>query len=276
MQRTALITGASSGMGLQTAELLVNNGWRVFGSSRKHYSGSRSSQGFTWVQMDLDDESSIREAAHFLQSQCSRIHLLVNNAGVGYAAPLEDTTTDALRQVFQSNVFGPFLLVQQCLPVLKSGNATIIHTSSIGGAVALPHRGPYCASKFALEGLVESWSMELKKYGIRNIILQPGDFKTGINAARKTADNLRPENRAEFEHTLAVICREVENGSDPSLVARKVLKLVGRRSAPLRIPVGKWFQRITPHVKYWLPSRMFERQIMKHYGIPTQTQSDKP
>lgn len=267
MMPIAIVTGASSGIGQATAKALTNNGWKVYGTSRSCESGNFRNN-IHWIQLNLNDSNSITAAFNFFKTQEKELHLLVNNAGIGFAAPALSTSSQELKEVFESNVFGPLEVIKSFISLMpKDSNAKVINVSSIGGAISLPYRSAYCASKFAMEAFSESLSIELKDSGIEMIILQPGDVKTNINTARITGGNIKESEQKKFNNTLTMINDEVNHGISPEKVAQKIIAIARNSKNPLRIKVGKGLQKLTPILKFILPSRLFEALIMNHYKI---------
>src|SRR5881275_206737 len=177
-QPIALVTGASSGIGQATAELLAAHGFTVFGTSRTPVQDQRS---YTWLPMDVRSDDSVQAAVQSLLAQAGRIDLLVNNAGyVQFGAIEESSIADAQAQL-DTNLFGVIRLVQAVLPVMRQqGSGRIINISSLVGHVAPPHLGPYSTSKFALEGLSEALSEEVRPFGVSVSLVEPGYVNTPI------------------------------------------------------------------------------------------------
>src|SRR4051794_21355884 len=188
-QPVALVTGASSGIGRATAELLAANGFTVFGTSRAPVQDTRS---YTWLPMDVRSDDSVQAAVQSLLAQAGRIDLLVNNAGyVQFGAIEESSIADAQAQL-DTNLFGVIRLVQAVLPVMRQqGSGRIINVSSIVGRVAAPYGGLYATSKFALEGLSEALREEVRPFGVSVSLVEPSYVKTPIVSQLPT--NLIPD-----------------------------------------------------------------------------------
>ncbi|MBF0219721.1 MAG: SDR family NAD(P)-dependent oxidoreductase [Gammaproteobacteria bacterium] len=185
--QSILITGCSSGIGAAVAHGLQQRGYRVFASARKAVDVERlQQQGFTAVQLDLADTTSITNAlATVLEATGGTLDALFNNGAYGQPGAVEDLPTDILRQQFDSNFFGTHELTRQVLSVMRrQGDGRIIFNSSLLGFVALPFRGAYNASKFALEGLVDTLRLELKlsHSPIKVVLIQPGPIISRFRA----------------------------------------------------------------------------------------------
>ncbi|MBF0145291.1 MAG: SDR family NAD(P)-dependent oxidoreductase [Magnetococcales bacterium] len=192
--KTVLITGCSSGIGHASARILKNRGWRVFATARKHTDVERLRQeGFESVRLDLNDSQSIREGLdQILSLNHGRLDALFNNGAYGQPGAMEDLSREALRQQFETNLFGTHELTRLVLPVMRrQGGGRVLQNSSILGFVALPYRGAYVATKFALEGMTQAMRLEMRGTGIHFILIQPGPINTPFR------DNAR---RAFLEH----------------------------------------------------------------------------
>jgi NAD(P)-dependent dehydrogenase (short-subunit alcohol dehydrogenase family) len=181
MPGAVLITGCSSGIGLGIAEHLKSRGWRVFASARKPEDVTwLATQGFEALQLDVCDPASMESAlATLLTLTGGRLDALVNNAGIAIPGAVEDLSRDNLRRQFDTNVFGLIELTRQVLPVMRrQGRGRIVMISSILGKVAMPWRGAYNGSKFALEGLSDTLRLELRGSGIQVSLVNPGPVKS--------------------------------------------------------------------------------------------------
>lgn len=263
-----LVTGGSSGIGQAIASHLSAAGLKVYGTSRSAQNGD-SFANFKLVRLDVTDENSIQNAIEYIIQEEGQLDILVNNAGLGMLGPLENTSTDEAREIFETNVFGILSVCRNATPHLrKSANPYIINITSIGGRVALPFRGVYCSSKFAVEGLTEAMSMELQTFGIRVCLIEPGDFKTNINANRRISQNLDKYLYGDrFGQILARVNAEVNHASDPILIGKKVLKIINSPNPKLRYKVATFKQKLSITLKRFLPGRIFEKMMMKHYDL---------
>ncbi|HEY7923524.1 MAG TPA: SDR family oxidoreductase, partial [Vicinamibacteria bacterium] len=173
MTRTALVTGASSGIGAACAARLVRSGWRVLAGVRRK---GDAPEGTEEVQLDVTDAAQIKAAADGVEE----LHALVNNAGIAIAMPLEFVPLDELRHQLEVNVVGQVAVTQAFLPVLRRARGRIVFVGSIAGRSALPFLGPYAASKHALEAIADSLRVELRPWGIHVAIVEPGSIRTPI------------------------------------------------------------------------------------------------
>jgi len=191
-QRTLLITGCSTGIGLACAQGMAARGWRVFATARKAEDvAALQAQGLEALQLDLDDSGSINAAVNaVLQHIGGTLDALFNNGAYGLPGAVEDLSREALRAQFETNLFGWLELTNRIIPVMRAqGHGRIVMNSSLLGFIALPYRGAYTASKFALEGLTDTLRMELAGSGIHVSLIEPGPivsrFRANAHAAFK-------------------------------------------------------------------------------------------
>ena len=177
MQKSILITGCSSGIGLDAAHGMRARGWRVFASCRQPRDCDRlRAQGFESPRIDYTDTNSITSGLHqVLEATGGTLDALFNNGAHGLPGAVEDVPTDGLRLIFETNVFGWHELTRQVIPVMRAqGYGRIVQNSSVLGLVAFPWRGAYVATKYAIEGLTDTLRLELRDTNIKVILIEPG------------------------------------------------------------------------------------------------------
>ncbi len=189
-QKSILITGCSSGIGYDAAHTLQKRGWRVFATCRSEVDCERlRGEGLESFRLDYQDEASIQTAIDETLSRTGgTLDALFNNGAYAIPGAVEDLSRDALRDIFETNVFGQIDLSNRLLPVMRAqGHGRIIHNSSVLGFISTPFRGSYCATKFALEALTDAQRMEHKDTQIKFILIEPGPIPTDfrINAAKQ-------------------------------------------------------------------------------------------
>ncbi|UCA12450.1 SDR family oxidoreductase [Aeromonas enteropelogenes] len=216
MSRFVLITGCSSGIGLAAAKALGEHGFTVIASARKAEDVTRLQQaGLLAVQLDLADPASIEQGAGAaLALAGGRLYGLFNNGAYGQPGALEDLPTEALREQFETNLFGWHHLIRQVLPaMLTAREGRIVQNSSVLGLVAMKYRGAYNASKFALEGYSDTLRLELVGTGVHISLIEPGPIDTRFRANARTAflrhiEPAQSRHQAAYQQTLSRLERE--------------------------------------------------------------------
>ena len=234
MEKVALVTGSSSGIGRETALALAREGYRTFASMRDTKKASmledaaKDGLPINIISMDVTDEESIVSAVKTIMDDYQRIDVLVNNAGYAQFGCTEEISTDDFRMQFETNFFGIVRIIQEIAPIMrKQGSGDIINISSVGGRMGLPGFPAYISSKFALEGLGECLRYELGQFGIRTTLIEPGVVKTNFLGAMKISDSSRiPQYRKLTDHILAGLKMMIEMGTPPAQVADTVLKAI--------------------------------------------------
>jgi NAD(P)-dependent dehydrogenase (short-subunit alcohol dehydrogenase family) len=183
MSRAFLVTGASSGIGAATAQLLASEDFIVYAGVRTEADAVRAAAWHSNIRpltIDVTDRASIDAAAALVASGGTSLHGVVNNAGIAVAGPLEFLPLDELRRQFEVNVFGAIAVCQAFLPQLRERHGRIVFVGSVSGRIAVPLLGPYAGSKFALRALTDALRMELTPAGVFVALVEPGDVKTPI------------------------------------------------------------------------------------------------
>jgi NAD(P)-dependent dehydrogenase (short-subunit alcohol dehydrogenase family) len=267
MSKVILVTGASSGIGKAIAITFANAGYKVFGASRSVESGVIEN-GITQLQLDVTSEDSIQNALNFIKQKEGRIDVLVNNAGLGMIGALENTSSRQVEEIFETNVYGVLNMCRAVLPIMRNQKSgTIFNVTSIAGLMGLPFRGIYSASKSAVEGFSEALSAEVNQFGIKVIIIEPGDFKTSINENRRIAE-IQCSTYEPFQSAvIAQVNREVEKAPNPSLIGEALIKILKKRNPRLRYKVATPFQRFSVFVRDVIPDRWFEKLVKRYYKM---------
>ncbi|MDX6747041.1 SDR family oxidoreductase [Polaribacter sp. PL03] len=267
MSKVVLITGASSGIGKSIATFLSKKGYKVYGTSRKPKNTENFS--FELIALDVLKVDTINVAIDFIIKKEGRLDVLVNNAGMGITGPIEDTPTDEMRAVFNTNLFGAIDVMKAVLPQMRKQKlGTIINVTSIAGYMGLPFRGLYSATKGALETITEATSMEVKPFGINVTCVAPGDFATNIAAGRYHTPVF--ENSAYKENysaNLNLMDAHVSGGMDPIEMAKAVHNIIETKNPKIHYKVGGFMEKFSIVLKRILPDRMYEKILMKHYKL---------
>ena len=260
------VTGASSGIGLSCALMFAENGFDVIGVSRNIQEKSESFPGggsLTFKRLDVTDEAAARDLIEKLPG----VDIAILCAGMGVAAPAETASLELTRKQMEVNYFGTLNAAQPCLSRMrKQKKGLLIVIGSIAGRVSIPMQSQYSASKYALEAFIDAVRMEMRRYGVRACIIEPGDTKTGFTSARimQQADNSSGDYGRVLEKSIARMAADEQNGRSPDTVARIALKLAGRKDPPARIPVGFEYKTLMLLLRI-MPDRVKEFILSKMY-----------
>lgn len=267
MQKVVLITGGSSGIGKSIGDYLTQNGFIVYGTSRNpdNYKGNK----FPLLQLDVKNTTSINQAVETIIKKEGRLDVLVNNAGAGITGAIEEIPEAEIRANFETNFFGPINVIKAVLPQMrKQHSGLIINITSIAGYMGLPYRGIYSASKGALELVTEAFRMELKDFNVQMTNIAPGDFATNIASGRYHAPLLEHSPyKKPYGDTLQLMNSHVDSGSDPTLMAKAVLKVINTKNPKIHYKVGVFMQKFSIVLKRILPDTVYEKMLMKHYKL---------
>ncbi len=264
MKKVVLITGASSGFGKQIATLLSQEGHQVYGTSRKTVNEKLPYQ---MLVMDVTSSESIKKAVETVYKKENRIDVLVNNAGMGIAGETEMTTEAEIHKIFDTNFFGMVNLTHEVLPIMrKQKEGLIINMSSLAGIFSIPFQTFYSATKFAIEGYSQGLRFELQGSGIKLVLVNPGDYKTGFTGSRIFNERMG-ENYEKFKDCLKIIEKDETGGADPKKVAELISKIIRNPNPKHRYLTGKFDQKLAVTVKNIVSPKMFFGIIKGHYGM---------
>lgn len=267
-KRVVLIAGASSGIGRICGEYLAGKGMIVYGASRSLQAGNGSA--FAALRMDVTDDDSVQRCVQTIHQEQGRLDVVINCAGYGVAGAVEETSPEEAMAQFDTNFFGAHRVCRAVLPIMRQQRSgIIINISSIAGLLAVPFQAFYSASKFAMEGMTEALRMEVRPFGIRVVLIEPGDFKTDFPTNRKNSSASQQSDvyRKSLERCVDVMKKEEQQGKVPYPVARLVERIIDMPSPRLRYTVGPFGERIGPKLKSVLPYRLYELLFMKHYKL---------
>jgi NAD(P)-dependent dehydrogenase (short-subunit alcohol dehydrogenase family) len=268
MKKIILITGISSGFGKQTAQFLAEQGHTVYGTIRKECEVSNL---VNVLKMDLTDKESIKKIVETIIGKEGRIDVLINNAGMHTGGPIETSPAENIRLQMDTNFMGTVHLTREVLPIMrKQGGGMIVNFSSIGGLMGLPFQAFYSTSKFAIEGFSEALRMEVSKFNIKVVVINPGDFHTSNSANRRNF--LAPSGsedpyQKQFEKTLSIIEKDEANGWDPVILAKKLVKIVERKNPSQRYIIASCEQKFAVFLKHVLSGKLFMKILASHYKI---------
>ena len=247
MTKVALVTGSSSGIGYETALLLARYGFDTFATMRNMNKSKeitevskRENLPLRVMQLDVNDDRSVADAIKNILNEKKSIEVVVNNAGYGLMGSVEESSLDEIKAQFETNFFGAIRVIKEVIPIMrKQRTGTIVNVSSVAGRIGFPMGSAYVSSKFALEGLSESMSYELKQFGIKIVLIEPGVINT--NFALVT-----PKKALEANSSYSQLMNKLEenlfstiaNGTPPKDVANVILHSITKESPEHRYLVG--------------------------------------
>jgi len=248
MEKVAVVTGTSSGIGFETALALAREGYYTYATMRDTTKsdkikelGKKDNLKIDVLELDVDDENSVKTAIQKILDQKQRIDVLVNNAGWGLWGCVEDVSIDEFKAQFDTNFFSIIRLIQEVGPTMrKQGSGTIVNISSVVGRIGFPASPAYISSKFALEGLSESLRFELAPFGVNVVIIEPGVIKTNFMKNMRMAE--KTESDTVYKDITVKVVSGVkmmaEMGTHPKEVADTIIKAIKDEKPLPRYIVG--------------------------------------
>jgi NAD(P)-dependent dehydrogenase (short-subunit alcohol dehydrogenase family) len=272
MKKTALVTGASSGIGEATAERLATAGYSVYGTSRRAAGAGRRS--FEMLTLDVTSDASVEAAVGEVMRREGRIDLLVNNAGFGVApAGAEESSIEQAHAIFETNFFGLIRMTRAVVPHMRrQGSGRIINIGSVLGLLPMPYGALYAATKHAVEGYSESLDHELRTKGIRVAVVEPAYTKTQFDTNLLEPDSRLDEYR-EIRAAVSKLIKEVvASGDEPGIVADVVLKAASAEHPKLRYAAGRLASRLG-WLRRFAPARLVDAGIRRNLQLDAPTAS---
>lgn len=263
MPRTALVTGASSGIGAAVAETLAARGWTVFGTSRNPESVKEPIPGVTYLALDLGDPASIEACV----AAAGDVDVLVNNAGESQSGPLEELPMEAIERLFQVNVFAAVRLTQLVLPGMRArGYGRVVMVGSMLGSFPLAYRSSYVAAKAALRGFATAARREVLKYGIGITTVEPGAINTGIGTRRTHYIADGSPFTDEYRTMITRLDANERNGIPAAKVAATIAKAVDADPPRSFYAVGSRAPLVFA-LRRVLPREAVERMVHRRHGL---------
>jgi short-subunit dehydrogenase len=263
--KTTLVTGVSSGIGREIAQLLAERGARVFGTVRDPQSANPI-RGVEIIRLEVTDDFSVNEAVQSIVQKAGPVQFLVNNAGYAAFGALEETSMEEVRQQFETNFFGVLRVTNAILPSMRqNGQGRIVNISSVVGFLPAPYMGIYAASKHALEGYTETLDHEVRRFGVRALLVQPAYTKSKISGNTRYARVALEVYADERKRLNDLVEQSIEHGDDPRIVADAVCHALTAKSPRLRYPVGKGVA--LSRMRRFVPAGMFDKSFRKQFQL---------
>lgn len=264
--KRVFLSGASSGIGLATAQVLLARGDEVWGTSRKP-ENLPSHDRFHPVQLDLHNNAEIDSAFTSALSEAGHFDVVINNAGSGHFGPAELLSLEEIADQFQVLFFSHVRLMQLALTAMRErGQGLIVNVTSLATLLPVPFMGAYNAAKSAMAAFLMSLQIEVGDSNIRIVDLQPADIRTNFNDAVRKNDAGGYEQRVA--KTWRAVDKNMKTAPGPELVAGEIVRLIDQPNPPMRLLVGGLFQaKIAPFIFRFLPQRTRIWGLKKYYGI---------
>ncbi|WP_027729221.1 oxidoreductase [Treponema sp. C6A8] len=275
-KKVVLITGASSGIGLTTAKMLLKDGYTVYCAARRtELMESLKEDGGHTVFLDLNDDASIKSCVDSVLKAEGHVDILINNAGYATGGSLEDTSIEEAKRQFEVNVFGLIRITQLCLPSMREQKSgLIINISSMAGLFSSPFLGWYHAAKYSVEALSDSLRNEVKSFGIKVAIIEPGLIKTnwGVIAGnvieKNSGSTAYKDNALLYSDFYKRNYNENAKVSNPSVISKAIYKAIKARNPKSRYRTGKYSHSFV-FLKRILPDWLFDfctDRLIKYFG----------
>lgn len=276
-EKYVLITGASSGLGKETAQKLATEGYKVFAGVRKQEdkeSLEELSPNITAVFLDVTSDESVNKAFETISALTDKLYALVNNAGIALAGPLEYIPVDILKQQFDVNVFGAIRVAQKFLPLMKSQEAKIVNISSMSSYGIFPFISPYCVSKRSLDMFFNSLLLECKLPDLKVVSIKPGTVRTPIwdkslAVCEKNMEFLCEEGKKKYEKEFDFLIKNARKNNDEGLLSKDisnlVLKILKCKNPKLSYNIGKdsFAARILSLLPQWVINALVKYSLKK-------------
>ena len=263
-RRVVLITGASSGVGQATAQLLSQQGYQVFGTARQPAT-VRVTTGVDMLPLDVRDDHSVRACVDAVSSRSGRLDVLINNAGYEQAGAVEELSLDEARAQFDTNFFGVIRMVNAVLPLMRAQKrGHIVNVGSLAGLMSVPFLGIYAASKFALEGYTEALRYEVRPFNVHVSLTEAGFLKTPMMHNREIAKNRIGAYDEWRQRALAAISAQEAKAPGAELVARRLLEIISAPAPRLRYLIGSQATSVA-RLRRFVPAGMFEAGVRRSF-----------
>jgi NAD(P)-dependent dehydrogenase (short-subunit alcohol dehydrogenase family) len=261
-RQSVLITGATSGIGRATAELLAREGFRVFGTGRRPPTARQD--GYEFLPLEITSNESVAACATEVTRRTGgQLDILINNVGTGILGAAEESSAEQVQQLFDINFFGAVRMTNAVLPMMRTRHqGCIIVLSSAGGIASVPFSAYYCATKHALEAYSEALRLELERFQVRVVTVAPGTVSTLAGDKAMQPDRPIADYEGVRQATAAKYVRAIRRGMSPERVARTILRIIRSRNPKPRYTVGAQSAAVSA-MRSWLPAQVFEAGLKR-------------
>jgi NAD(P)-dependent dehydrogenase (short-subunit alcohol dehydrogenase family) len=265
-RQVVLVTGASSGIGFETASLLASRGYKTFGTSRAP-DARAGPKGVEILKLDVRSDEDARTVAAEILRRERRLDVLVNNAGFGLFGAAEETSLEEARGQFETNFWGAVRMTVAVLPHMRERRAgRIINISSVLGFMPLPFQAFYVASKHALEGYSEVLSLEVRPFGIHVVLIEPSSIHTAFVEHHEDVKTRLDRYAAERNRVFEMMRERIHHGSHPRSVARAVLAVIRASEPNMRYTAGTGSATLKI-ARTLLPTSLFDKAVRRTFGM---------
>lgn len=270
-RKVALVTGASSGIGKVIAEYLADNGFYVYAVARRaEQINLENRHNIEGLHMDVTDKTSITSVVNKIAAEKGKIDLLINNAGYGIYGSVEGLPQEHARKAFDVNLFGLASVIQETLPIMrKNRSGTIINISSLVGKISMPILGWYGSSKYAVEGLTDALRLEVKKFGIKVVLIQPGTIVTEFeDVAMATLEkSVEPEEYLPLKKSFSQVVRSsYKKAPGAEVVIKELKKIIKTRNPKPRYAAGSDAKTFL-FFRKWFSDRLVDKLMGSMYKM---------
>ena len=260
MKKVVVITGASSGIGLETANYFADKGYKVYGISRADFNTSK----FKHICCDICDHNKVEQVFDQIVAEAGKIDILVNNAGIGISGAIEFLDFEYVKKIFDVNVLALMNCCKTSLKYLRKSQGRIINISSVASIFAIPFQACYSATKSAVESFSLALANEVKDQRIKVVCVRPGDTKTGFTAARQKTETTNEVYGSKINKSVAKMERDEQKGMPPIKVAQVVFKVATQKNPPLVKTVGFAYKTLSL-LSRLLPTKLVNYIVGKLY-----------
>lgn len=255
-----IITGASSGIGEETAKMYASLGHTVYSLSRR----IKDLPGINYLSCDLTNNDDIEKSIKEIISKEEKIDLLINNAGMGISGAFEYHSLEEIESIINVNILGLLKVTRLCIPYLRSSKGMIINISSVAGPISIPFQGMYSLTKSAVLSFTESLRNELRPFKVRVSAVLPGDTKTGFTDARKKSED-KNEYGDRINRSVSKMEKDERNGVSPTKVAKVIMKVSKKKNPNTYYVVGFSYKLLTVLSRI-LPKRFVNWLVYQIYA----------